>query len=147
MRVGFAGHDSVKVTRDRADVLGDRPFVVVEHNDEPLRLADVVERLVADPVGKRRVSGDDDDVFIAAFEIAPDRHAERGGKGRAGVARAVAIVLALRAQEKTVEPAKLAHRGKAVEPAGEYFVDVTLVTHVHDKPVARRVEDAMERDR
>ena len=60
--------------------------------------------------------------------------------------RAVAIVLAFRAQEKAIEAAVLSHCGKAIETASEHFVHVTLVAHVHDKAVARRVEDAMQRN-
>ena len=46
--VGRAGRNAVKVAGDGADVFVDRPFVVVEDDDEPLGgFADVVERLEA----------------------------------------------------------------------------------------------------
>ena len=38
MGVGRVGDDPVEVAGDGADVLGDRPFVVVEHDDEALGL-------------------------------------------------------------------------------------------------------------
>ncbi len=59
---------------------------------------------------------------------------------------AVAIVLAFGSQKKTIQPAVLPHRWKAIETAGEHFVHVTLVAYVHDKSVARRVENAVQRD-
>ena len=101
MRVGRVGDDAVKVIRNRADIFRDRPFIVVQHDDEPLGLrSDVVQRFVTDPAGERGVARDHDDVLVAAAQIAPDRHAERGGERRAGVTRAVAVVLALGAQKE-----------------------------------------------
>ena len=55
-------------------------------------------------------------------------------------------MLAFGSQKKPIEPAVLPHRGKAVETAGKYLVDITLVTYVHDKSVSRCVENAMQRD-
>ena len=71
-------------------------------------MADVVERLEGNAVGQRRVAENADDVFVRAAFVARRRHAERGGQGRARVAGAVAIVLALRAQGKAVQAARLA---------------------------------------
>jgi len=55
-------------------------------------------------------------------------------------------MLAFGSQKKTIEPAVLPHRGKAIETPGKYLVDITLVTYVHDKSVSRCVENAMQRD-
>ena len=53
VRVGRMGGDLVEVRRDGAHVLGDGPFVVVEHDDEFLRgLGHVVQRLVAHAAGE-----------------------------------------------------------------------------------------------
>src|SRR5262249_59475402 len=93
-----------------------------------------------------RVTGNYHDWFIAACEIASNCHAEGGRKRGSGVPRAVAIVVALRAQKKTVQSTKLAHGRKTIESAGEHFVDVTLMAHVHHETVARCVEHAMQRD-
>ena len=52
---GRVRDDVVQVGGNRADVFRDRPLVVVEHDDEALRLRlDVVERLVADAAGEAR---------------------------------------------------------------------------------------------
>jgi hypothetical protein len=148
MRVGRIRDDVVQIGSDRPDVFRDRPFVVVQHDDETLGLRfGVVERFVTDPAGERGIARHDDDVFIAAAQIASDRHAEPSGKRRAGVTGAVAIVFAFRAQKKSVQPLVLPHRADAIEPAGKHFVDVTLVADVEDETVPRRIEDAMQRDR
>ena len=55
-------------------------------------------------------------------------------------------MLAFRAQKKAIQSAVLSHRWEAIETASEHFVHVTLMTHVHDKPIARRVENAVQRD-
>ena len=77
----------------------------------------------------------------------PDRHAEAGRQRRAGMARAVGIVLAFGAEEEAVQPLVLPHGVDAIEPAGKHLVDVTLMADVEDELVLRRVENAMERDR
>ena len=93
--------DAVQVIGDRADIFRDRPLIVVQHDDETLRLRfDVVERLVTDPAGERGVARHHHDILIPAAQIAADRHAQPGRKRRAGVTRAVAIVFALGAQEE-----------------------------------------------
>ena len=59
----------------------------------------------------------------------------------------VAVVFALGAQKEAIEPAELAHRIKTIEPPGKQFVDVTLMTDVHDESVVRRVEDPVQGNR
>ena len=147
MRVGRVGGDLVKIGGDGPDVFCDGPLVVVEDDDEFLGgFGDVVQRLVADPAGKGGVARDADDAFIRAAAVAPHGHAERGAEGGAGVARAVAVVLAFRAQEEAIEALILAHRAEALAASGEKFVDVALVGDIEDEFVLGRVEDAVQRD-
>jgi hypothetical protein len=146
--VSAAGADAVEVARDRADVFRDRPFVIVEHNDEAFGLRlHIIERFVADPAGESGVACDNDNVLIAPAQIATDRHSQSGRERCAGVSGAVAIVLAFRAEQKAVQALILPHCADTIEPAGKHFVHVTLMAHVHDKSVVRRIENAMERDR
>src|ERR1700731_88170 len=56
----------------------------------------------------------------------------------------VTIVFAFRAQKKTVQSLVLTHGVDAIEPAGKHFVDITLVTDIHDKSITRCVEHAMQ---
>ena len=74
------------------------------------------------------------------------RHAERGGQRRAGVARAVTIMLALGAQREAVQAVRRADGVKAVLAAGQQLVDVALVAHVPDKFVLGRGEDVVQRE-
>ena len=141
--------DTVEVAGHGTHVLGDGPFVVVEHDDEPFgRLGDVVERLVGDAAGKRRVARHADDVFVAAALVAPRRHAQRRRERRARVPRAVAVVLAFRAQHEPVEALVLADRLDVPGPAlgGEHLVNVGLVAHVENELVLGRAEHAVQRD-
>ena len=146
--IALVGDDAVEVTRDGADVAIDGPLVVVEHDDQPLGLfGDVVERFERDAVGKGGVAGDGDHVLFAAGQIARHGHAQSGGEGGAGVARAVAVVLALGAQHEAVEAARLPDGFKALAAAGKDLVDVGLVADVEDELVGRRVKDHVEGQR
>ena len=60
--------------------------------------------------------------------------------------RAKRVVFALRALGEAGEPAALAERADAVAPAGQDLVRIGLVADVPDEPVARRVEDVVQRD-
>ena len=101
--VGGLGRDLAQVAGHRADILRDRPLVVVEHDDEAFgRLGHVVERLEADPAGESGVAGHHDDVFAGPAEVAGRSHTEAGGEGGASMAGAVAIVLAFGAEEEAV---------------------------------------------
>ena len=107
---------------------------------------DIVERFVRDAAGEGGVAGDGDDMLVRARLVAAHGHAERGGEGRAGVPGAVAVVLALAAQQEPVQAIVLAHGVEAVPAAGEELVHVALVAHVEDELVLRRVEDTVQRD-
>ena len=61
--------------------------------------------------------------------------------------RAERVVLALGALGEAGQAAALAQRADAVAPAGQDLVRIGLVADVPDQPVARRVEDVVERDR
>ena len=71
--------DVIQVTRDRADVFRDRPFIVVQHHDEPPRLRlRIVQRLITDAAGERRIARHDHHILIATSQIASNRHSETG---------------------------------------------------------------------
>src|SRR6476659_4890968 len=124
VRVGGMGGDVIEVLRDGADVAVDAPLVVVEHDDEAPGLGgDVVERLEGGTAGEGGIAGDADDIFIGAPQIASDGEAEGGREGGAGVARAVAVVLAFGAEGEAVEAAVLPDGVDAVPAAGEHLVD------------------------
>ena len=125
-RVHRMRSDGVKIGSDRADIFRDGPFVVVEHDDETLRLRfGVIERFVTDAAGERGVARHYHHVLIiGAPQIPADCHSQAGRQRCAGVSGAVAIVFALGAQQESVQPLVLPHRPDAIEPAGKHFVDV-----------------------
>jgi hypothetical protein len=148
MRVSGIRHNAVQVACDRSDIFCDRPFIVVEHNDEALRMRfDVIERFVADSAGESGIACDHYDVLVTAAQVASDRHAECRRKRRACVTCSITVVFAFCPQKKTVEPAKLAHRMKTVETPGKHFVHVALMADIHHEAVTRRVEHAMQGNR
>ena len=60
--------------------------------------------------------------------------------------RAIAIVRTFRAQREAVQTIRLPDGAEAVLAIRENFVYVSLMAHVPDKFVLRRVENAMQRD-
>ena len=87
-----------------------------------------------------------DDVVLAAGKVARGRHAEPGGNRRRGMRRAEGVVFALRALGEAGKAVPLPERADAVAPPGQDLVRIGLVADVPDQPVARRVEDVVERD-
>jgi hypothetical protein len=63
------------------------------------------------------------------------------------VTRTVAIVLALSAQKKAVEPLILAHRPEAFAAASQQFVHIALMADIKNELVFRCIEDAVQRQR
>ena len=78
--------------------------------------------------------------------VAGDGHAEGRGESRAGVARAVAIVLAFGAQHEAVQAAGLADGVEAIEAAGQNLVNVGLMADVEEEAVGRGIEDGVQRE-
>ena len=145
VRVGGVRDDAVEVIRHGADIFRDRPLVVIQNDDQALgRGCDIVERFKSNATGERRVARHADDMLVGAEAVPGRSHAECGGKGGAGVTRAVAIVLALAAEQEAIQPLVLAYRREAVESAGEELVDIALVADIEEKFVARRVEDSVQ---
>src|SRR4051812_38446315 len=148
MRKSGTGRDAVQVGSNRPHVFCDRPFVVIEHDDESLRLRPrVVERFVTDAAGESGVTGYGDNMLIATAEVASHGHPESGGERRSSVPCAVAVMFALGAQEEAVQSLVLPHGGNAIEAAGKHLVDVTLMTDIEDETILWRLEDAMECNR
>ena len=108
--------------------------------------AGVVHRLVGHAGRHRAVADHRDDVVGLAVEVARDRHAEAGRDRGRGMRGAERVVFALGALGEAGQAAALAQRADAVAPAGQDLVRIGLVADVPDQPVARRVEDVVQRD-
>ena len=142
------GGDLVQVTGDRADVLVDRPFVVVENRDQPLGvMRDVVEGLIGDPAGEGRITGQTDDMLLTAPHVPGGCHAQGGRKGGARVTSAEAVVLTFASEHEAVQPAGLPDGVKPIPPAGEELVDVGLVTDIENEVIRGGVEHPVQGDR
>ena len=65
--VGVVSLERVEIAGDGTDVFIDRPFVIIEDDDEFFgRLRDVVERFERGSAGERGIAGDGDDMVIPA---------------------------------------------------------------------------------
>ena len=145
--VGGIGGDAVQVVGHGAHVFGDRPFVVVEDDDEALgRVCHVVEGLKRDAAGEGGIARHAHDVFARSEFVPGHGHAEGGREGGARVACAVAVVLALGAEEESVQALILADCLQPAQATGEHFVNIALMADVEDKAVFGRLEDAVEGD-
>src|ERR1041385_5687547 len=60
--------------------------------------------------------------------------------------RAIDVVLALGAEEETVQPFILSHGVNAIEPASEHLMHVALMTDIEDELVVRGGEAAVQRN-
>ena len=140
--------DAVEVAGKGAYVAIDGPLVVVEHHDHPLGLfGDVVHRFKRNSIGEGRIAGHGDHVLLAASQVAGHGHSQCSRERGACVAGSITIVLALGAQHKAVQPARLANGIQAVQPPGEYLVDVRLVTDIEEQLVFRGIEDRVQSQR
>jgi len=146
--VSAIGGEPVQGFGDGADVLGNRPLVVVQDDDETLGGGDdVVECFEGDAAGESGVTAEGDHVFIGSFQVAGGGHAEGGGEGGASVAGTEGVVGAFIAGEEAGGTAGLADFAEELAlAAGEELMDVALVGDVEDELVPWGGEDAVERD-
>src|SRR6185437_5360228 len=121
------GDDLMEVLRDGSDVLVDRPGIVVQHDNHSSRLCgDVVQCFKRDAIGECSVSSQSDDVFLAAGHVPRHGHPQRRAEYRTGMACAVAVVLALGAQHKAVQSARLTDSMEELLAASQQLVHVGL---------------------
>ena len=118
-------------------------------DDQHLRLAlaDVVERLERQPAHQRRVADDDRDPLEPVAQVARLGEALGDRQAGPGVAAVEHVVRRLGASREAADAVELAQRPEPLEPAGQQLVRVGLVAGVPDDPVARRLEQPVERDR
>ena len=136
-----------EVVGQRADVLGDRHVVVVEHHQQVgLARAGIEQRFPGHAGGHRAVADDRDHLAVVLGELRGHRHAERGADRGARVADAEGVVFAFGARRERREPAALLDGVELVAPAGEHLVRIGLVADVPHQPVARRFENVVQGD-
>ena len=85
--------ECVEVLGNRTYVLIDRPFIIIEYDDELLRcLRDVVESLEGRTTGKGGISCYSHDMVVSTLEITCCGHAECCGDGCASVSCSVLVM-------------------------------------------------------
>ena len=68
----------VQIARNRADILGDAPLVVIQDRNESLGgLRDIIQGLEGNSIGQRRIAENGHDIFIAAALVARRADAQR----------------------------------------------------------------------
>ena len=146
--IGFRRDQAREIIAHRAGRRGDRHVIVVQDDDQPaVHRTGIVHRLIGHAGAHRAVADDGDDVVVAALQVTRHRHAEAGGDRGRAVRRAERIVVAFRPPGETAEAAALAQRADAVAPPGQDLVRIGLMANIPDQPVARRIEDMMDRHR
>ena len=80
-------------------------------------------------------------------QIAGSGQALRDRKAGAGMPAVEHVVLGLDPPREPAEPAQLPQRSEPAVSPGQELVGVGLMARVPDDLVARRLEDAMQRDR
>ena len=146
--VDAAGEDAREIGGHRADRRRDRHVVVVQDDDQArMHGAGVVQRLVGHARRHRAVADDGDDVVRRRRKDrgrSPCR-ARRRSRSRNAPRRTASYSLSARLV-KPERPFPWRKRADAVAPAGQNLVRIGLVADVPDQPVARRIEDVVERD-
>ena len=146
-RVEPAGQDLGEVVVHRPDVGRDAHVVVVQY-DQQVRVdgAGVVHGLVGHAAGDAAVADDGDHVVAAALELVGDGHPQGRADTGAGVAYAEGVVLAFLPVGEGAHAALGADAGHPVLAPGQDLVGVSLMPHVPDQLVARRVEHVVQGD-
>src|ERR1700758_5111380 len=79
MTVRVAGLNPVKIAGDGADILRDRPFVVVQDNNEAFGMVgNVIECFITNAASKGSTASSPHDILFAAAPVASDRHTQPG---------------------------------------------------------------------
>ncbi len=140
--------DLRQVARHRADAGRDRHLVVVD-DDQHLRLAlaDVVERLERQSAHQRGVPDHDRDALHPVADVARLGQPLSDREPGPGMPAVEDVVRRFGASREPADAIERAQRPESIEPAGEELVRVGLVPGVPDDLVARRFEEAVERDR
>ena len=120
-----------EVFRQRADVGGNRHFVVVEDNQQVhVHIARAVQDFKRLTRRHRTVADNGDTAAVAAQEFVCRRHAQRRADGGRGMTHAESVVFGFAALGETRQAAVAAHDVHLVFATGEDFVRIALMTDV-----------------
>src|ERR1700751_4989398 len=103
MTVRVARLNPVEITGDGADVLRDRPFVIVQDNNEAFGMVgNVIECFITSAASKGSIASYHHDILFAAAPVASDRHTQPGRQRGTRMASTVTVVFALCTEKKAV---------------------------------------------
>ena len=143
--VQLPGQQLGEAVRQGADVGRYRHVVVVQdHQQVRPGVAGMVQGLEGQARGQPAVAYDGDAFALAAGIAGRYGHAQRAADGGAGMAYAESIIRALVPLRKRRQPGVFPDGMQPVAAPGEDLVPVSLVAHVPDQPVLRRIVDIMQ---
>ena len=130
-----------------AEILGDRHFIVVEHDDEVASLlGSVVQAFERHTGTERAVADHGDDVVGLAAGVTRLRQAAGKGDGGAGVAEHELVMLAFLRIRETGGFTGAGRIEIGLCAAGQHLMHVALMRHIEHDAVVGGVEDAVQGD-
>ena len=136
-----------EVFRQRADVGGNRHFVVVEDDQQVhVHVARAVQGFKRLSRRHRAVADNGDAAAVAAQELVCRRHAQRRADGGGGMPYAERVVFGLAAFGETRQAAVAAHGVHPVFASGEDFVRIALMADIPNQMVFGRVIHIVQGD-
>ena len=96
-----------------SDIFGDGHFVIVQHHNQVVQVADVVHALIDHAAGERAIPDDGNDLAGFFFQLFGACHTDGGGKRRAAVPRNKGITVAFLRGGKARKAIHLAQMGEA----------------------------------
>ena len=139
--------DLREVLRERPDRRADRHLVVVDDDEHlGLALADVVERLERQAAHQRRVTDDDRDALHAVAQVARLGQPLGDRETGPGVPAVEHVMRRFAPPREAPDAIERAQGPEAGQPTRQQLVRIGLVTGIPDDPVARRLQQPMQRD-
>ncbi len=144
--VNGVGDEFVEIFGEGSNVLCDGPFIVVQNENELFgRAGDVVQGLERDSASEGGISGNGDHMFVSSFEVTGHASAQGCGQGGSGMSGSKGIMLTFFPRNESAQAFGLPDFVKAlVVPAGQEFVNVSLVGNVPKKGILRCFEYKMK---
>src|SRR6516225_11116991 len=143
--VGLAVDDAIKIPLDGPNVGRDRHLIVIEYDEHLLlEMTEVIDTFQGHASRQSGIAHYCDHVEVLASQIASHRHTQRAGNRRAGVRHVESVVRAFVAYRKAGDASVLADGREAIASAGDDLMSISLVAHVPNDLVARRVEAVVQ---
>ena len=139
------GHESVEVGGEGAHIRGNRHLIIIQDHDQiPIDMARLIEAFKGKACGHRPVSDDGDD--LSSFVLVPEGFSHSKGRrdGCPAVARIEGIVRTLLPLRKPADPSVLPQGMKTILSSRQELMGITLMPHVPDQLVPRKIEDIMQ---